>query len=68
MFAFLTFVLVETYLSPVETHCHNIDYFIPDVDNQTKLLSEDAMTRLRKSGRDAALSCLLNSPRPYGDP
>lgn len=37
---------VETYLSPVETHCHNIDYFIPDVDNQTKLLSEDAMTRL----------------------
>lgn len=37
---------LETYLSPVETHCHNIDYFIPDVDNQTKLLSEDAMTRL----------------------
>ncbi|XP_063235201.1 uncharacterized protein LOC134538107 isoform X1 [Bacillus rossius redtenbacheri] len=37
---------VETYLSPVETHCNNIDYFIPDVDNLTKQFSEDAMARL----------------------
>ncbi|KAG8257933.1 hypothetical protein J6590_039482 [Homalodisca vitripennis] len=37
----------ETYLSPVETHCINIEYFLADVDNQTKGFSEDAMTRLR---------------------
>lgn len=42
------YVSVETYLSPVETHCINIEYFLPDVDNQTKGFSEDAMTRLRK--------------------
>lgn len=39
---------VETYLSPVETHCMNVNYFIPDEDNQTKGFSEDAMARLRK--------------------
>ncbi|XP_018378141.1 PREDICTED: uncharacterized protein LOC108770886 isoform X2 [Trachymyrmex cornetzi] len=37
---------VETYLSPVETHCMNIDYFIPDEENQTRGFSDDAMTRL----------------------
>ncbi|XP_059477565.1 uncharacterized protein LOC132197951 isoform X1 [Neocloeon triangulifer] len=37
---------VETYLSPVETHCMNVDYFIPDTDNVTKNYSEEAMTRL----------------------
>ncbi|XP_063987603.1 uncharacterized protein LOC135167871 isoform X2 [Diachasmimorpha longicaudata] len=37
---------VQTYLSPVETHCMNIDYFIPDEDNETRGFSEDAMTRL----------------------
>lgn len=41
-------VSVETYLSPVETHCMNIEYYIPDVDNLTRDFSEDAMTRLRK--------------------
>lgn len=39
---------VETYLSPVETHCMNIDYFIPDEENQTRGFSDDAMARLRK--------------------
>lgn len=39
---------VETYLSPVETHCMNVDYFIPDTENLTKQFSEEAMTRLRK--------------------
>lgn len=46
---FLIFVFsVETYLSPVETHCMNVDYFIPDTENLTKQFSEEAMTRLRK--------------------
>jgi len=39
---------VETYLSPVETHCNNIDYYLPDVDNVTKQFSDDAMARLRE--------------------
>lgn len=39
---------VETYLSPVETHCMNVDYFFLDTDNQTHEFSEDAMTRLRE--------------------
>ncbi|CAH0394884.1 unnamed protein product [Bemisia tabaci] len=37
---------VETYLSPVETHCMNIDYHVPDPENSTKNFSEDQMTRL----------------------
>lgn len=41
-------IAVETYLSPVETHCMNIDYFIPDEENQTRGFSDDAMARLRK--------------------
>lgn len=43
---------VETYLSPVETHCMNIDYFIPDTENLTKDFSEESMTRLHM-GRSA---------------
>lgn len=39
---------METYLSPVETHCMNIDYFIPDEENETRGFSEDAMARLRE--------------------
>nr|KAF7427680.1 hypothetical protein H0235_007374 [Vespula pensylvanica] len=39
-------IIVETYLSPVETHCMNIDYFIPDEENQTRDFSDDAMARL----------------------
>nr|XP_012153139.1 PREDICTED: uncharacterized protein LOC100882754 isoform X2 [Megachile rotundata] len=37
---------VQTYLSPVETHCMNINYFIPDEENLTRGFSDDAMTRL----------------------
>ncbi|XP_051172482.1 uncharacterized protein LOC127288837 isoform X2 [Leptopilina boulardi] len=37
---------VETYLSPVETHCTNVNYFIPDEENETRSFTEDAMTRL----------------------
>lgn len=48
---------VETYRSPVETLCTNIDYFIPDDKGATKTFSEDAMARLRKSS-SAALDCL----------
>ncbi|CAB0033603.1 unnamed protein product [Trichogramma brassicae] len=36
----------DVYLSPLETNCMNIDYFIPDEENQTRGFSEDAMTRL----------------------
>lgn len=43
---FVFFFAVATYLSPVETHCNNVDYFIPDENNVTKGLSEDAMARL----------------------
>ncbi|CAB3371469.1 transmembrane protein 235 isoform X2 [Cloeon dipterum] len=46
---------VETYLSPVETHCMNIDYFIPDTDNVTKNFSEEAMTRLHMGRAAIAL-------------
>ncbi|RZF46776.1 uncharacterized protein LOC111044820 isoform X1 [Nilaparvata lugens] len=49
---------VETYLSPVETHCMNIEYFLPDVENQTKGFSEDAMTRLHM-GRSAIALFIL---------
>ncbi|XP_046399208.1 uncharacterized protein LOC124165754 isoform X2 [Ischnura elegans] len=49
---------VPLYLSPVETHCMNIDYFIPDVDNQTKQFSEDAMTRLHMGRSMIALFIL----------
>lgn len=41
-------IAVEIYLSPVETHCMNINYFIPDEENQTRGFSDDAMARLRK--------------------
>lgn len=50
---------VETYLSPVETHCMNIDYFIPDTENRTKGLNEYAMTRLYM-GRSAILLFILS--------
>jgi len=37
---------VETYRSPVETICTNIDYYIPDDKGATKNFSEYAMARL----------------------
>ena len=42
------FFTVETYRSPVETLCTNIDYYIPDDKGATKSFSEDAMARLRE--------------------
>lgn len=46
---FLDFLFtVETYLSPVETHCMNIDYFVPDTENVTKGMSDDSLSRLRE--------------------
>ncbi|BES98420.1 Hypothetical protein NTJ_11235 [Nesidiocoris tenuis] len=50
---------VETYLSPVETHCMNIEYYLPDVDNLTRGFSEDAMTRLHM-GRSAIALFILS--------
>lgn len=49
---------VETYLSPVETHCMNIEYYLPDSDNLTRGFSEDAMTRLHM-GRSAIALFIL---------
>ncbi|KAL4122148.1 hypothetical protein QTP88_014532 [Uroleucon formosanum] len=46
---------VETYLSPVETHCMNVDYFFLDPENQTHEFSEDAMTRLHMGRSTIAL-------------
>lgn len=40
-------VTVKTYLSPVETHCNNINYYIPDENNETRDFTDDAWTRLR---------------------
>lgn len=54
-------VAVETYLSPVETHCMNIDYFIPDEENQTRGFSDDAMARLRKYNTIQRISYLVAS-------
>lgn len=41
-------ISVKLYLSPVETYCTNINYYIPDENNETKDFSDDAWTRLRK--------------------
>ena len=59
------FRTVETYRSPVETICTNIDYYIPDNKGDTKSFSEDAMARLRKispttqRGRQLLTECLI---------
>ncbi|XP_041978399.1 uncharacterized protein LOC121732543 isoform X2 [Aricia agestis] len=46
---------VEIYLSPVETHCSNVDYFIPDENNETRGLADDAMNRLHMARSCVAL-------------
>merc|ERR1712045_133712 len=38
--------LVEVYMSPVETWCRNVDYFIPDENDVTKLFNQEQMTRV----------------------
>ena len=40
--------LVEVYMSPVETWCRNVDYYIPDEDGITNNLDAEQMTRIRK--------------------
>ena len=42
-------------MSPVETWCHNLDYFIPDVEGVTKEFSVENMTRIREF--DTRLFC-----------
>ncbi|XP_018319038.1 transmembrane protein 178B isoform X2 [Agrilus planipennis] len=49
---------VKTYLSPVETHCTNINYFIPDENNETKDFTDDAWTRLHMGRSTIALFIL----------
>lgn len=55
-FSLLFFVPVEIYLSPVETHCSNIDYFPANIDE--KASADDAMTRLHLSRSVIALFVL----------
>jgi len=47
---------VEIYLSPVETHCSNIDYFPANIDD--KASADDAMTRLHLARSVIALFIL----------
>lgn len=44
----MLFVTVKTYLSPVETHCNNINYYFSDENNETRDFTDDAWARLRK--------------------
>jgi len=36
----------DVYISPVETYCRNIDYYIPDENNETKNFGKEEMTRI----------------------
>ena len=38
----------DLYMSPVETWCHNLNYYIPDDTRETKDFSKENMTRIRK--------------------
>ncbi|XP_037093902.1 voltage-dependent calcium channel gamma-5 subunit-like isoform X1 [Pollicipes pollicipes] len=46
---------VDLYLSPVETYCENINYYIPDEENLTKTFSEELMARLHMARSMIAL-------------
>lgn len=48
---------VEIYLSPVETHCSNVDYF-PDMDDEKLQPNDDAITRLHLARSCVALFVL----------
>merc|ERR1712154_684176 len=37
---------VQLYMSPVETWCRNLDYYIPDEKDVTKTLGKEEMTRI----------------------
>ncbi|TRY68742.1 hypothetical protein TCAL_02491 [Tigriopus californicus] len=38
--------VIELYMSPVETWCHNLNYYIPDEEGVTKDFSAENMTRI----------------------
>merc|ERR1712227_632168 len=38
--------LVQLYISPVETWCRNVDYYIPDENDVTKSFNQEQMTRI----------------------
>merc|ERR1712165_606840 len=38
--------VVEVYMSPVETRCRNVDYYIPDENDVTKSFNKEQMTRI----------------------
>jgi hypothetical protein len=46
---------VKTYLSPVETHCNNINYYLPDENNETRDFTDDAWTKLHMARSMIAL-------------
>lgn len=50
-------IAVEIYLSPVETHCSNVDYF-PDMDDEKLQPNDDAITRLHLARSCVALFIL----------
>ena len=39
---------VSLYLSPAETWCFNLDYYIPDSEGVTKTFDNASISRLRK--------------------
>lgn len=39
-------VIVDLYMSPVETWCHNLNYYIPDDAQETKDFKEENMARI----------------------
>lgn len=53
---FICLFTVEIYLSPVETHCSNIDYFPANIED--KVSGDDAMTRLHLARSVIALFIL----------
>jgi len=47
--------IVELYMSPVETWCRNIDYFIPDEEGKTKEFKTEVMTKIHMARAMIAL-------------
>lgn len=46
---------IELYMSPVETWCRNLDYYIPDENDVTKTLDAEQMTRIHMNRAMVAL-------------
>jgi len=46
---------VQLYMSPVETWCRNLEYYIPDEKDVTKTLGKEEMTRIHMSRAMVAL-------------